>query len=330
MDAGRSPRRATTYHPRTTMREFALLNTIYRANDRLDRRVTLPPGDDMGAVRIDGIELLAAVDQVVAGRHVDLAHTPLALVGRKAITRSLSDIAAMAAQPVASLAAGVLPPDFGEQHANELFEAMRDTAAAYDCPLIGGDLAFHADPSHPLTLSVTVLAKPIDGDHPPVVRAGAKPGDRVYVTGVLGGSLQTNGLGHHLTFEPRIKPAIALARALGSNLHAMIDLSDGLGRDAGHIAEQSHVRIVLAAQRLPCRDGIDWRHALGDGEDYELCFTASGDVPDAIEDVPITEVGQVTTCGESIDGADDAWNIIVRAPNGELLDASPLGWEHLS
>ena len=123
------------------MREFELLKHVYAANAKLARQVRIGPGDDMAMVDLEGERLLVAVDQIVAGCHVNLDNTPLELVGRKAITRSLSDIAAMAAKPVASLVAVTLPPDFGSERATTLFDAMRKTAADYDCPLIGGDIA---------------------------------------------------------------------------------------------------------------------------------------------------------------------------------------------
>lgn len=303
------------------MREFDLLRHVYTHNASLGAAVAIPPGDDMAMVRAGGAQVLAAVDQLVAGRHVDLAATPLELVGRKAITRSLSDIAAMAARPLATLVAATLPPDFGEGRANELFDAMHQTAARYGCPLIGGDIAFHSDPTHPLVCSVTVLAVP--GDDPPVTRSGARPGDGIYITGRLGGSLEPDGGGRHLHFEPRIVAALELAAALGADLHAMIDLSDGLGRDAGHIAEMSNVRIELDAALIPCNDDVDWRRALADGEDYELCFTAAGAPPARLGDVPVTRVGNV------LPNDPDQPRVIVR--DGEArLDASDLGWQHQS
>src|SRR5690606_30452530 len=121
-------------------------------------------------------------------------------VARKAITRNLSDVAAMAARPSGAVVAASLPRDFGEARANELFDHMRKTAEAFGCPLFGGDLAMW---DHPLLLSVTVLAEP--AETAPVLRSGAKVGDIIYVTGQLGGSLQNvAGRCHHLDFEPRL------------------------------------------------------------------------------------------------------------------------------
>jgi thiamine-monophosphate kinase len=309
------------------MREFSLLQHIFRSVDHATswHHVLIGPGDDMALIRLGSRALLVAVDQVVDGRHVRLATTPIELVARKAITRSMSDIAAMAGTPVATLAAVVLPVNFSEQRASELFDAMRATADELGAPLIGGDIAMHDDANAPFVCSVTVLAEPAT-KRGAVTRAGALPGDTLYVTGELGGSLDANGLGHHLTFTPRINEAIALAEALGDRLHAMIDISDGLGRDASHIAERSNVRIEIDGARLPCRDGVDWRHAMSDGEDYELCFAAMGEVPPTIAGAKVSAVGRIVPA-ESEKGSGGGGYVTVFA-NGMRFDADQMGWEH--
>jgi thiamine-monophosphate kinase len=316
------------------MREFDLLRHVYRSNPALGAPVLIPPGDDMGMVSLHGPLVLAAVDQLVAGRHFTPDSTPPALVGRKAVTRSLSDIAAMAAVPVATLAAVVLPPVFGHDRATALFDAMRETAAAYGAPLIGGDIAVHHESHHPLVCAITVLAEP--AGHPPVTRSGAKPGDVIYVTGTLGGSLNADGSGHHLTFEPRIELALELSNHLGTRLHAMLDISDGLGRDASHIAECSGIEIQLDAARIPCRAGINWRRAMSDGEDYELCFAATGDVPREINGVPITPVGEALAVGEGRRVRESRAAAVVAGPRvivrdgGTAYAADDFGWQHES
>ena len=302
------------------MRESELLQHVYATAGKACGRVRLAPGDDMAMVELDGRAVLAAVDQVVDGRHFDLATAPLELIGRKAVTRSLSDVAAMAARPVAVLAAATLPPDFGHERATALFDAIRVTARDHGCPLVGGDIAFHRDASSPLTCTVTVLAEP--GPAGPVTRSGARAGDTVYVTGVLGGSLGPDGLGRHLTFVPRLSEALALAGALAERLHAMIDLSDGLGRDASHLAERSGVQIEIDAERVPCADGADWPRAMSDGEDYELCFTAVGEVPDRLGELEVTAVGRV------VERPDPAGPRVVVREGARTLDGSSLGWEH--
>ncbi|MCI0362365.1 MAG: thiamine-phosphate kinase [Phycisphaerales bacterium] len=311
------------------MRESDLLEHIFQTSKALRRSdlVVIGPGDDMAMINLAGRRLLAGVDQLIDGRHVRLAVTPIHLVGRKAIARSLSDIAAMAARPVATLVAAALPPDFGVDRANQLFDSMRAVAEQYNAPIIGGDIAFHSDPSKPLVCSATVLAEPSATG--PITRSGARPGDIVFVTGLLGGSLHPNGLGRHLTFEPRIDVALKLASTLGDDLHAMIDISDGLGRDASHIAERSNVQVTIDAARIPCNDDCDWRRALSDGEDYELCFAAApnANVPGQIGGVQVTAVGEVRPAPGR--ASPDRARVVVQDGNRQLK-ADDLGWEHSS
>jgi thiamine-monophosphate kinase len=303
--------------------ESSLLQHIYAFNRSISPSVLIPPGDDMAMLKLDGTRLLAAVDQIVEGRHF-LPGTPLELVGRKAVTRNLSDVAAMAARPVAALAAGVLPREFTQAQANTLFDAMRSTADSYGCPLIGGDISIHAAPNLPLICSVTILAEPLDENHPPIRRAGAQPGDHLYVTGALGGSFGADGRGRHLTFEPRVSEAAALLRTLGDRLHAMIDVSDGLGRDAAHLARDSNLTLELIAEVIPRNPGIALINALSDGEDYELLFAASGEVPAKILSTPITRIGafRKTATADPLAGA--VWCEI----NGARTDVSTKGWDH--
>lgn len=321
------------------MHEFDLLQHVFNANDALPAEVSIPPGDDMGAIRLGDRTVLVTVDQLAAGVHVDLATATLAQVGRKAITRNLSDVAAMAAKPVAAVAAACLPRDFGEDRAVELFQAMRQTAQAYACPLIGGDVSMW---DQPMLLTVTVLAEPMQT--PPILRRGASPGDTIYVTGRLGGSGETvmgkNGATytHHLDFQPRIVLAQRLASQPDTRPSCMIDLSDGLARDVTHLCKASQTRAIIEADKLPLALGAQqaaqrtgqpaWRHALGDGEDYELLFChASNALPAEIEGVPITVVGQMA----ALQG--DQPLLEVRLPGGAIISEQQLrdlGWEHRS
>ena len=119
--------------------------------------IVVGPGDDCAVLRSPKGEIsLLTVDQLVEGRHFT-PETSIDLIARKAIARSVSDIAAMGGTPVWSLASGTLPKDY--RHANELFDAMSRWAKHWQCPLVGGDIASHNDPNHPLTISVTVAAR---------------------------------------------------------------------------------------------------------------------------------------------------------------------------
>ena len=316
------------------MREFSILQHVFASNRGLPPRVTIPPGDDMGALRLGGRDVLVTVDQVADGVHFDLASTPLEKIARKAITRNVSDVAAMAAKPVGSVVAAALPRTFGEERAERLFDLMRDAAQQYECPIFGGDVSMW---DHPLLVSVTVLAEPWPGVAP-VLRSGASPGDLVFVTGTLGGSIETLGDGytHHLDFEPRVELARQLASNAGTRPTAMIDISDGLARDLLHICELSGVSAELVAGDLPASRGCaaasrksgraPWSHALADGEDYELCFTVAADraagLPKQVAGVPITRVGRIVerTSGRA--------SVIARTPDGAMRDVTDSGWEH--
>ena len=315
------------------MRERELLEHIYRSNAQLESHVTIPPGDDMGAITIGGTQVLVTVDQVADGVHVDVSQTPLKKVGRKAITRNLSDVAAMAALPVGAVVAASLPKDFGQDRAILLFDAMRRTAAEFGCPLLGGDISMW---DQSLLLTVTMLAEPADVD--PVLRCGAEVGDAVYVTGRLGGGLETvAGLAHHLEFEPRIGLARRLASTAATRPHCMIDLSDGLAKDLGHLCEASGVSATIDAGRLPIstaaqraaerRGGPAWQHAVGDGEDYELLFTVPPEpvcpIPSVLDGVPITSIGTIARAGPGP-------RVGLRLADGDCVNLDSFGWEHRS
>ncbi len=307
------------------MRESRLLDHVTRPTG-LPGHVVLPPGDDLAAVDVPAGPVLLGVDQVVDGRHVDLARHDLRDVGWKAMARCVSDVAAMAGRPWASLASVALPAGFGEARATELFEAVRRAAERLEAPLVGGDIAIHAAPSDRLVLSITVLGIP--GPAGIVRRSGARPGDALCVTGRLGGSLDPDGGGRHLDFEPRVAAGLELAAALGDRLHALIDLSDGLGRDAARVARASGVALELDADRLPRNEGVDWRGAVGDGEDYELLAAIAGDPPGAAGGVPVTVIGRVLA-PDAPDRPAGAVRLRTSAEDGdELVDVAELGWDH--
>jgi thiamine-monophosphate kinase len=300
------------------MRESELLAHIYRRSEDLPARwpnVVVGPGDDCAVVRApSGSLLLVTVDQLVRGRHF-VAQTPVELIARKIVARSVSDIAAMGGAPAWGLATAAMPRDYPE--ADALFDAMSRWAEQFQCPLVGGDIATTIGDELVLTLTVAGTPHPVRG---PVLRSGACEGDEVWVTGKLGGSL---GSGRHLRFDPRLTEGAWLCDLLGEKLHAMIDVSDGLGRDAGRVAEASKVGIEIEATAVPRQEGVErWRVAVSEGEDYELCFTvASGAGVPWICDktgVPLTRVGRVTA----------GTGCTVIDERGQGVDASEMGWDH--
>jgi thiamine-monophosphate kinase len=276
------------------------------------RALRVPPGHDCGAVSLgagagDGPLVVGTCDVLVDGVHFELARCGAAAAARKAVLVNLSDLAASASVPVAFWAGVVLPR--GADHAlfAALAEGFADVSREADVACAGGDTNV-AD--GPLTISVTLLGRP--GPMGVVTRAGAAPGDVLSVTGALGGSLDASLGGRHLSFTPRVREALALARH--SVPHAMMDLSDGLSRDLPRLCRASGVGARVRRDDVPVhpdasRAGGDARspleRALHDGEDFELLVAhapLSEDTAAALraEGVALHEIGRVVGPEEGI------------------------------
>jgi thiamine-monophosphate kinase len=291
--------------------EFEFLNWV-RSQQRRDVIVQLPAGDDLAILRWPADDLLlVGIDQVLDGVHFDSTiHTPHA-IGAKVMNRNLSDCAAMACLPVVAVITFALPRSVSPEYAKNLYAGIRDAGMAIAsedvsaCAIVGGDTGVW---NGPLAITCAILGRA--AGITPIQRNGARPGDGVFVTGAIGGSI----LGRHMTFSPRV----ALARQLAASctISAMIDLSDGLSRDLGHICDESSVGAVIDAAQIPihpdaralCNDralGGDrspLEHALHDGEDYELLFTS----PDC-RDARAIRIGTIAAQREvllRLDGAD--------------------------
>ncbi|MHC4133602.1 MAG: thiamine-phosphate kinase [Planctomycetota bacterium] len=223
--------------------------------------------------------LLATTDSVIDGVHLHWDREGPAAFGYKAVARNLSDIAAMAGEPLWALVAACLPRDVTEAQAHALYEG----AERAGCRLVGGDTSFGPT----ATVTVTVLGRAHAKG--PVLRSGARPGDWIVVSGPLGGSLES---GHHYTFTPRIAEAKALVDAC--DVGALIDLSDGLSTDLHHVLAASGVGCRLDAARIPLND-VPLANALHDGEDYELLAAVRpGDLPPGLVRIgAITEADAV-------------------------------------
>lgn len=253
----------------TSENEFAYIDWLRRQTPA-HPRVLLGPGDDAAALHFRGdAPCLATTDMLLEGSCFRLAEAGPRLVGRKAMAVNLSDMAAMAGIPLFALASVGLPRDGGRAIAEELYAGLREVADAFDTALVGGDTNSW---DGPLVISITLLGEATSRG--PVRRSGARPGDWLLVTGPLGGSIR----GKHLTFTPRVREAIQIHAH--ANLHAMIDISDGLAADVNHICDESKCGAVLRAETIPITaearamgDGVSpLDHALGDGEDFELAF----------------------------------------------------------
>jgi thiamine-monophosphate kinase len=284
------------------------------------------PGDDASVVRADAV-LATSIDTVVDGVHFSLAtHSP-ADVGHKALATALSDIAAMGAGPGEAYVAIVMPPDFGG--ALELVGGMRELAARHGVALAGGDVV-----SGPV-LAVTVAVTGWSGAAERLVyRSGARPGDILGVTGELGGS----GAGlellkadrsepedlvrRHRRPEPLLATGLALAAA---GVTAMIDVSDGLATDAGHLARASGVLLEVRLADVPVAAGVESAElAATAGDDYELLFTAPPERRATVEQAAAATGARVSWLGDVRAGGG---LVEIRGPDGGLVDLR--GYEHL-
>lgn len=235
------------------------------------RDVVLGVGDDAAVVRPRSPELVLACDPVIEGVHFE-SEAPAAWVGRKAVNRNLSDLAAMGATPEYLLLSAVLPHGLPAVRRRRLFAGVRDAAEAASCAVVGGDVAATTGP---MVLTITAVGR-LEGRA--LRRDGARVGDTIHVTGPLGGS----SLGHHLRFSPHLAEGRWLARQAA--VTAAIDVSDGLLLDLQRLLDASGgwgadlsaaaVPVSKAAARLGRSSGrTALSHALGDGEDHVLLFT---------------------------------------------------------
>ncbi len=309
-------------------------------------RIRLGIGDDCALLKVrEGEELAVTTDLSIAGRHFRLDwHAPES-IGHRTLARGLSDLAAMGARPGAAFLSLGLPRELtlakgrGKAWVHRFLDGFFRLAGTHRTRLAGGDLA-----ESPIAMADILLI----GDVPAgkaLRRSGARPGDRLYVTGHLGGAaaglakLAASGgtrrrrgtdpaavsaiLRAHLYPEPRVSQGLFLRRR--ELAAAAIDLSDGLSTDLLHLCEESDVCAVIETERLPLAHGASLEQALHGGEDYELLFAARPGVrmPRSIAGVPVTRIGEVLRrkIGQPR----------VMAKTGSTLEAlEPRGWQHFS
>ncbi|MGH9077390.1 MAG: thiamine-phosphate kinase [Acidimicrobiales bacterium] len=318
----------------------------FEAIARLAARLRAPPpgqiwiGDDAAVVPSPGGWLLLAADAVVEGVHADLALTGLDDLGWKALVANLSDVAAMGGTPGHALVTVAAPP---HTDLDQLYAGLGQAADAYRCPVVGGDL---------VTSPVLVVAVAVTGslDGPAITRAGARPGDGIWVTGTLGGAAaglrllrllgperatgperppdRATGPGAGAPPAPEVVAArvgdharpqapVAEGRAARrAGATAMIDVSDGFSADLWHLAEASGVGFSLDGA-LPVAAGASRDEALGGGEDYRLVFTAPAGAAVEVAFAGLAAPVRVGTC--------------VADPGHRCLEGVPLpprGWQH--
>jgi thiamine-monophosphate kinase len=260
---------------------------------QLDSRVVLGPGDDCAVVKTAGDLQLLKSDCVIEGIHFLSGADPW-LVGWKAMCRSISDIASMGGRPLDALVTVAIRSDAEFAWLQRLYRGLRRAASVYQVNLVGGETAKSPGP---VFLSVSLTGSTEKGKY--VSRRGGKDGDWLFVTGKLGGSIK----GKHLRFSPRVREARWLIDRFP--IHAMMDLSDGLGSDLPRLATASGVGFQVSLKNLPLNKGCRAENALRDGEDYELLFAVPARVKSQLESewkktfpkLALTPIGRLAKSG---------------------------------
>ena len=322
------------------MNEFELIERYFlRAPRNEDVRIGI--GDDAAVFApTPGLEYVVTVDMLVEGHHFAAGADPQRL-GHKTLAVNLSDLAAMGALPRFALLAGALPesdPDWVAAFMRG-FDAL---AAQYDVELIGGDTT-----RGPRTLCVTAIGEVPAGTT--LTRAGANPGDVIYVSGRLGDAALALAIAAGRTsvdeadlpaLRQRLdmpEPRVALGVALRGIASSALDVSDGLTGDLGHILAASRVGATIDIERIPRSDALSAKLAgderdialgclLAGGDDYELCFTARPALAERVDDialalgVPLTAIGAISV----------EPGLAIRDERGSVLSAPPHAFDHFA
>ena len=306
-----------------------------QAQEKLAARpdVLLGIGDDAAVCEVpDGMQLVISTDTLIAGVHFP-EHTAPSDIGYKALAVNLSDLAAMGAAPCwMSLALTV--PDMDWAWLTAFSEGLLELAAEHHVQLIGGDTT-----RGPLSITITLHGLVPKGQA--LLRSSAQVGDDLWLTGSIGdaaaalqqwqnGALQSMKLRHRLD---RPTPRVQAGLALREFAHAMIDVSDGLAQDLGHILKASHVGAEIELGRLPvssslldfyANDSERWCLQMSGGDDYELCFSAPARQAFAIEQA-MAEIGLSASVIGHITAEP---GLRCLTPDGELLELPQTGYQH--
>ena len=322
--------------------EKALIAKIRRIATAANPAVQTGIGDDCAVLRLlprrgKQTDTLVTTDFSLEGIHFRRDWHSAESVGHRCLARGLSDIAAMGGEPVAAFLSLALPRDLPQSWVGRFARGLIGLAERYGITLAGGDTA---ESPNGILADIVVVGTVPKGKA--VLRSRARPGDRIYVSGDLGGSaaavgelqkdmrkkstrkLKPREYPRHFFPEPRVE----LGRDLCERglISAMIDTSDGLSTDLAHICEESGVGAEIEAELIPrasvgkpARE-VDLQFALHGGEDYELLFTAhpARRIPSRIAGIPITQIGHVTR----------GRKIFLMNRGGVGYELQPKGWEH--
>lgn len=326
--------------------EFGLIERIATRLPTYRQDVRAGVGDDLAVLAWDDHYQLATCDIQVEGVHFERESITASQLGRKAVAINLSDIAAKGGTPEHLLVSLAVRSDLEVEWLEDLYDGLGQEASLYGVDIVGGNLS---RTEGPIVVDIFLLGKVHKQEV--LLRSGAHPGDLVLVTGYLGdaaaGRAVLEGLASslgpeesrrlvatHLTPTPRLREGQVISRSRLAT--AMLDLSDGLGSDIGHLCDQSGVGVRLWADRLPVSPASrhvarstqreEWVLALGGGEDYELCFTVPPDGRRSVAEAVERETGTHVTCvGEMLER--EAGRRLV-VPDGRDVPLQSVGWNH--
>ena len=341
-ESDRSPNRIPTslaYSSAVPIAEKALIAQVRRmAKPAKNPAIQTGLGDDCAVLRLlsrrgKQTDTLVTTDFTLEGIHFRRDWHPAESVAHRCLARGLSDIAAMGGEPVAVFLSLALPRDLPQSWVGRFAGSLISVAERFGVTLAGGDTA---ESPNGILADIVVVGTVPKGKA--LLRSGARPGDRIYVSGELGGSaaavgqmrkkpkrkLNPRDYARHFFPEPRIELGRIL-RERGA-VSAMIDTSDGLSTDLAHVCEESRVGAEIEAELIPRASvgkparKVDLQLALHGGEDYELLFTAPHGkrIPSRIAGIPITHIGHITR----------GRKVILRNRAGVGYELQPGGWEH--
>ncbi len=304
------------------------------------QQLILGIGDDAAAWQGDGLIQLATVDSLIQDVHFTLETTPWEDLGWRALAANLSDIAAMGGIPKYALISLGLPGDTEAEDIMALYRGMLELARRFGVVLVGGDVSR----APLLVINITIFGSGLSADKGQLLtRSAARPGDKVAVTGYLGGSAAgLELLKNRLQFDAEVtaslkqaflrpEPRVVEGQTLVKNgVRAAIDISDGLVADLGHICQMSRVGARVETDRVPVRPSVAasfgdraLEMALAGGEDYELLFTARARMVSEVKKkitCPVTVIGEIT--------ADNEGKVVLLDSAGQPFRLASGGWEH--
>jgi len=327
--------------------ELPLIERLARIVGRTRPDVVVGIGDDTAALDLGGKDLvLLTVDSQVEGAHFLRDRTPARSLGRRLLAVNLSDIAAMGGRPTHALVSLVLPSELEAEWLEEIYQGIGEEADRFGVAVVGGNVA--RSPSG-IVLDLALVGQ-VARDRV-LTRGGAQLGDAVLVTGSLGVAAAGLALierpelrlppaeretltARHFVPIPRVREGSVIAAS--GLATAMVDLSDGLGSDIGHVCDRSEVGVRIYTEKLPIPPAVrrvaeltgqtPWELALFGGEDFELCFTAPASAAETIADRVVKETGTPVAMVGEILAAGSGRRLVL--PSGQEVLLEPKGWRH--